>query len=1055
MEILSPADFESPARSPLRRLWQHLTDPGHASVQAHSLRLRRRTVVLAGLLYALLAISVVWLPQTVRTPALALATLPLPILVSICLRWRWIVALNGLIVVAAVCAGVLLRAQFPAGTTDAQAALALLLYASVCCSVSFAVGVLAHERRRMSTELRRSRERFQSLTAFSGDWMWEQDQELRFTYFSAAVRGKPGIDFSAAIGKTRSELPYEWESEAAKRQHAEDLAARRPFRDLRLTLPLKTGGPRYLSVSREPVFAQDGSFRGYRGGVNDVTAAAQAAIATRESEARFRGLVELSNDWYWETDAALHFSFLSEGFEQASGFAAEDLLGKSSLELKDVWLSQEQRAEHHCALTGRLPFRDLIRRRATQAGDWRYAAVSGEPVFDRSGAFCGYRGVGRDITAQCLAERAVREASERFRDLVEVSNDWYWEQDETLRFTRIHTSSAVHLLDLPSLIGTYRWDHPFTNMSAADWDAHRELLRVRSSFRDLELIGRDDADKPFHLLVSGRPIFDADGTFRGYRGTTRNATQARRAEQRAQRLSASYATLSEANEAIIHCHDEATLFEQLCRIVAAHSRLIYCRISRIDPATQEVETAAQAGDPNTGLGNLRVSMDANVPEGKGPASEALRTGKPVVVNTVSTDPRIAHWQQTLRASSVRALAIFPLHRGNVVIGGLHLYADQADFFDEDLLALLDRLTLNLCFALVNLERQAARLQAETALRLSETRFRDFTEAAAEYVWETTAGSRITFISGRAEHVSGYRADQLIGRTPNEFMIPGEAERVRAWLQTHRKDDGSFSELEYQVVSRSGEVRWIRLNGVPILNDNGERVGWRGTGADVTDRRAATERIAFLAMRDPLTELPNRVLLSDRLSKAMADGRRAGKAVAVMFVDLDRFKAINDSLGHEVGDLVLKSTTQRVLSCIREGDTLARMGGDEFVVVLKDLRHAEDARHVAAKILLALSQPFEVGGHSLSTSSSIGISIYPDDALDEHSLMRNADVAMYHAKACGRGNCQFYAPDMNTRATERLALETAMRLALERGEFLLHYQPQVDVQTAVASSASRR
>ena len=230
------------------------------------------------------------------------------------------------------------------------------------------------------------------------------------------------------------------------------------------------------------------------------------------------------------------------------------------------------------------------------------------------------------------------------------------------------------------------------------------------------------------------------------------------------------------------------------------------------------------------------------------------------------------------------------------------------------------------------------------------------------------------------------------------------------------------------------------------SDERPRIGWRGTGADITDKRAADERITYLATRDPLTELPNRVLLADRLAQGLASARRSQRALAVLFVDLDRFKNINDSLGHEVGDLILKGAAARLLGCVRQGDTLARLGGDEFVMVLEGLRQAGDAAQVAVKVLEALSLPFELSGHTLITSCSIGISIFPDDAADERTLMKNADIAMYHAKERGRNNYQFFSPDMNERAVERLNLESAMRVALEREEFVLHYQPQLDIRS---------
>ena len=552
--------------------------------------------------------------------------------------------------------------------------------------------------------------------------------------------------------------------------------------------------------------------------------------------------------------------------------------------------------------------------------------------------------------------------------------------------------------------------------------------------------------QPFHVLVNGEAVFDAQGRFRGYRGTTRDVTAARLSDQKAQRLSDLYATLSEANHAIIHTRSPEELHGEICRSIIDHGHFVLCRITAIDPATSLLENVAWAGENRAGLLNQRVSIDPLLPEGRGPTAEALRSGEPVVVNDIVLDPRIAPWRPALQASSVHALAAFPLRRGDQVVGAMHLYAEQRGLFDEQLVNLLGKLALNVSFALDNFAREAARSAAEAALRASRTRFRDFTEAAAEFVWESDLAGRISFVSGRAEIISGYHAAELIGHKPREFMPPGEAERVRGWVEANAGPDGSYHDLEYQVVSRSGEIRWLRLNAVPILDEHGQRIGWRGTGADITDKRVADERITYLATRDPLTELPNRVLLADRLAQGIAGARRSQRALAVLFVDLDRFKNINDSLGHEVGDLILKGAAARLVGCVRQGDTLARLGGDEFVMVLEGLRQAGDAAQVAVKALEALSLPFELSGHTLITSCSIGISIFPDDAADERALMKNADIAMYHAKERGRNNYQFFSPDMNERAVERLNLESAMRVALEREEFVLYYQPQLDIRS---------
>jgi diguanylate cyclase (GGDEF)-like protein len=234
--------------------------------------------------------------------------------------------------------------------------------------------------------------------------------------------------------------------------------------------------------------------------------------------------------------------------------------------------------------------------------------------------------------------------------------------------------------------------------------------------------------------------------------------------------------------------------------------------------------------------------------------------------------------------------------------------------------------------------------------------------------------------------------------------------------------------------------------VPLCDADGRLTGWRGTALDVTERKRAESRIADLATRDPLTGLPNRLLLADRLNQAIAGAHREGAPLAVMFVDLDHFKAVNDTLGHEVGDLLLKEVANRIGSVLRKGDTLSRLGGDEFVVVLERLANAEDAGQVAQKIINGLAQDMALAGHVVRTAASIGVAIFPGDGADASTLMRHADTAMYVAKSTGRGNCQFYSAEMTTRASERSQLEANLKQALEGGELRVLYHPRVEVLT---------
>jgi diguanylate cyclase (GGDEF)-like protein len=211
---------------------------------------------------------------------------------------------------------------------------------------------------------------------------------------------------------------------------------------------------------------------------------------------------------------------------------------------------------------------------------------------------------------------------------------------------------------------------------------------------------------------------------------------------------------------------------------------------------------------------------------------------------------------------------------------------------------------------------------------------------------------------------------------------------------------------------------------------------------------AKMELAHLAHHDVLTDLPNRILLLDRLSQAIDLTHRQGKQLAVMFLDLDRFKYINDSLGHTIGDQLLQSTAHRLISCVRNSDTVSRQGGDEFVLLLPSIEHARDAALCAQKILTAFTLPHHIEQHNLYISVSIGVSIYPDDGLDAETLIKSADTAMYHAKESGRENFKFFKQEMNDRAVQRQSIEASLRLALEREEFVLHYQPKVNLRSGI-------
>jgi diguanylate cyclase (GGDEF)-like protein/PAS domain S-box-containing protein len=352
---------------------------------------------------------------------------------------------------------------------------------------------------------------------------------------------------------------------------------------------------------------------------------------------------------------------------------------------------------------------------------------------------------------------------------------------------------------------------------------------------------------------------------------------------------------------------------------------------------------------------------------------------------------------------------------------------------------------------VALERDVrARERSEKLLHESEHRFRSLTELSADWYWEQDENLRFTFLSGTVYEKSGYTASSIIGVC--RWDIPDTVPLSNAW-EEHRAILAArqpFRDLEYRRVGQDGAVRYISVSGEPLFDGSGEFTGYRGIGRDISERKRAEERLAYLAWFDPLTGLPNRPRLHDDLTQMLAEPQRTAGWIGCMIVKLDHFKDVNSIYGRRAGDQLLVEVAERLRRSARDCDTVGRLGDDEFVLVLSNLAKADDAGLVAQKVIDALAAPFNLGRLETHISANIGIAIYPGDGDDPEGLLKNADAAMHRAKEQGRNTFRFYLPRMNELALERLQLDASLRGALERKEFLLDYQPKIDLTTGVIS-----
>jgi diguanylate cyclase (GGDEF)-like protein/PAS domain S-box-containing protein len=296
----------------------------------------------------------------------------------------------------------------------------------------------------------------------------------------------------------------------------------------------------------------------------------------------------------------------------------------------------------------------------------------------------------------------------------------------------------------------------------------------------------------------------------------------------------------------------------------------------------------------------------------------------------------------------------------------------------------------------------------------------------------------------AERIFGWTEQEVLGR-PLPIIPPDRNDKFRSVIESTLQDK-TINEYETQCCKRDGSAIDVSIWTAVLPGINADTAGAMAIIADITERKQAEAQIFYLAYHDTLTELPNRTLFEDRLRQALTQAQRSRRRLAVLFLALDRFKKFNDTLGHAMGDRLLRDVAQRLVSCVREGDTVARFGSDEFSLLLTQINGAEDAAGTARNIQELLKTPFRLDGHELYVTASIGIGLSPDDGDEAQLLLKNTGAALYRAKRQGGNNYQFYTADMNARAMMRLSLETNLRNALDRAEFAVYYQPQVSIDT---------
>ncbi|BAP88245.1 diguanylate cyclase/phosphodiesterase with PAS/PAC sensor [Burkholderiales bacterium GJ-E10] len=667
--------------------------------------------------------------------------------------------------------------------------------------------------------------------------------------------------------------------------------------------------------------------------------------------------------------------------------ARRDILGKSHYEIFPE-IPARWKAIHRRALAGEILSAQEERFDRTD-GSVQWLRWQVRPWYAAPEQIGGIIILTEDISPRKEAEIALAYEREIFRNLADISSDYFWELDEQFRFRAISPSIAVRSqIDHQAYLGKARWELPFVGISEDQWKEHRAGLSAHLPFRNLEGGLPNLRGEIRWFLMSGDPIFSPDGTFAGYRGVTQDITERALTRERLLESEARYRSLFE------NMNDGFVLFEV---VVGEHGV----------PIDLLILAANQSFEATTGV-KLEQAIGRRLTE---------------AVPGIEKDD--ADW-----------IGIY----GNVALSGVpRQFEQRSDLLDAVYAVSAYRPAPRQCS--VTFQDITERKRAESELRIAATAFE-----VQEGILVTDVHSRILKVNAALTRITGYPVAECIGRTPRIFSSGRHDQRYYKDMWERLQETGRW-EGEIWNRRKNGETYPARLSITAVRDVEGRVTNYVANIADITMSLAAAEEIRDLAFYDTLTRLPNRRLFLDRLHQAMASSARNGQKGALLLLDLDNFKTINDTLGHDMGDSLLQQVADRILRALREGDTVARLGGDEFVVLVVNLGDdafdvAEKAKEVGNKLLVPLNRPFRLGDGRHHNTPSIGVTLFSGKETAEE-LMKQADIAMYHAKRAGKNTIRFFDRQMQDAVNAHATRERDLRIAIDQQQFELHYQVQVD------------
>jgi len=849
------------------------------------------------------------------------------------------------------------------------------------------------ERKNSERLIRQSEERYRNIIEQMEDGCFETDLTGNFTFVNNAECRLLGYKKEELIGKNNLFYADEKSAKEIHRFFVDICKTGKAVKSHELHFAKKDGNRVIHNVSISLLRDTQGKPAGFRGIARDITERKQMEEALRHSEEKYRSTIETIQDGYFEIDLAGKYTFLNDIICQHLKYSREELIGTDNRayqtpeEAKKTYLAFRQ--VYETGISNKALEMQIIRKDGTTG----VSEVSISLIRDSSGVPIGFRGISRDITKRKQMQSLLKESEEKYRTILEEMNDGYFEVDLTGKYTFVSETNARLLASTPEkLLGK----------DSSEYMVKEDIPLVRGAFNKIYKTGKPERNITYRALhkdgtigiaeLSGFPRKDEKGNIIGFRGIARDITERKQMEEALRQSEEKYRNILYS---IQEGYFELDLAGNYTFVNDANCRLLgYSRDEIIGMNTRQ-----------------HMPYEDNYKKASQAYTKLFLTGKPI-----------------------ESLEIFSVKKDGTPV-----------IYETSVTLIKNAQGKAIGFRGVSRDI-TERKQMEEQIRQSEERYRTIIEQMEDGYFETDLSGRFTFVNDAECRNTGYSCEEIIGKKSSLFVDEKTYKELFNLFSNIYQTGKPIKSYDLALFKKDGTRTYNEISVNLIRNAQGESVGFRGIARDVTERKRQEEQIQYLATHDGLTGLPNRTLFGQLLNHAIQAAKRYNRKLAVFFIDLDRFKIINDTLGHEAGDQLLQEIAVRFRQTLRATDVVARLGGDEFVAMIEEINDAGQAITVAHKLLAEAMKPVSIMSQECRVTASIGICIYPKDGDDEQTLMKNADIAMYSAKEAGKNNFQLYSSDIKPQSVERLSIETQLRFALERNELALVYQAKLDFKT---------